>query len=181
MGPVPVAAFFGTLARHRRVCLSRRAGGLPADLPLRAILAGPLGPDAAYADDIARRAADPRIEMRPPAANAAFGALLSEADIVVLLSLWDENRPLTLLNALEAGRYAVASDVPWPRRRDNPGRTGALFPPGDADALAAILTRLAEAPDRCGRRARHPRPSAFGAYVDAVERHLLDAVREAAR
>ena len=183
MGPVPVAAFFGTLARHKgaHVFLDALAR-LPADLPLRAIIAGPPGPDAAYADDIARRAAaDPRIEMRPPAANAAFGALLSEADIVVLPSLWDENRPLTLLNALEAGRYAVASDVPGLAAEITPGRTGALFPPGDADALAAILTRLAEAPEPVRAARAHPRPSAFGAYVDAVERHLLDAVREAAR
>ena len=119
--------------------------------------------------------------MRPPAANAAFGALLSEADIVVLPSLWDENRPLTLLNALEAGRYAVASDVPGLAAEITPGRTGALFPPGDADALAAILTWLARAPEPVRTARAHPRPSAFGAYVDAVERHLLDAVREAAR
>lgn len=183
VGPVLTAGFFGTLAPHKGAHVFLDAlEALPVTLKLRAIVAGPAGPDAAYAKAIVARAAgNARVSLRPAVANAAFGALLGEADIVVLPSLWDENRPLTLLAALESGRYVVASDMPGLAAEIAGGQGGEVFPPGDAAGLAAILARLAGAsgPVQAARKTPARRPD-FDAYVDDIERLLGDAARRGA-
>jgi glycosyltransferase involved in cell wall biosynthesis len=63
--------------------------------------------------------------------------------VLVLPSL-AEGRGLVLVEAMAEGLPIVASDIPGPRELVLPGRTGFLFPPGDATALAECLWRLAD-------------------------------------
>jgi glycosyltransferase involved in cell wall biosynthesis len=68
-------------------------------------------------------------------------ALMRLADAVVLPSR-HEGHPLALLEALALGRPAIASAVGGVPEIVAHGRTGLLFPPGDARALAAAIGRL---------------------------------------
>lgn len=70
---------------------------------------------------------------------------MAAADVLVLPSL-SEGRPLALLEAMAMRRAVVATDVPGTRELVQHGRNGLLFPPGDADRLAAHLERLARQP-----------------------------------
>lgn len=68
---------------------------------------------------------------------------IRSSHVLVLPSL-AEGRGLVLVEAMAEGLPVVASDIPGPRELALPGRTGFLFPPGDADALADCLRRLTD-------------------------------------
>jgi PEP-CTERM/exosortase A-associated glycosyltransferase len=83
------------------------------------------------------------------------------ADIVVcprLLTRTTElTTPLKPLEAMAMGRALVISDVAGMRELVRDGETGATFPAGDVDALAAVCVRLLEDPvlrRELGQRAR---------------------------
>jgi glycosyltransferase involved in cell wall biosynthesis len=71
---------------------------------------------------------------------------LASMDIVVHASTRPEPLGLTVLEAMAAGKPVVAADAGGVRETVVPGRTGLVFPPGDADALADCLDRLVASP-----------------------------------
>jgi glycosyltransferase involved in cell wall biosynthesis len=170
-GPLHVS-FLGTIAPHKgpHVLLDAIAR-IPRDANVVFTICGPAGPDAAYTNGIARRASsDPRITLLPPVPNARFGQLIGDADVVVVPSLWDENSPLTLLTALEAGRFVVTSDTPGLAADVKAPDGGDVFAAGDDGALADIITKLASDRSRINEVRRTPvRRPAFASYIDALE------------
>ncbi|WP_431796733.1 glycosyltransferase family 4 protein [Cupriavidus metallidurans] len=74
--------------------------------------------------------------------------VLSAATIVVLPS-YREGLPKVLLEAAACGRPVVTTDVPGCRDAIEPGVTGVLVPVRNAQALAAAMTDLIDAPERC--------------------------------
>ncbi len=77
-------------------------------------------------------------------------ALLAAADVFVLPSL-SEGLPLSLLEAMSAGRPVVASDTGDVRTVLEGGRLGVLVEPGNAEQLAAALDRLLSRPAEAAR------------------------------
>ncbi|MFH1467287.1 MAG: glycosyltransferase [Pseudomonadota bacterium] len=103
-------------------------------------LVGPAPPgdlDPGYAARLVRRAAEiPGVRLDPPFLPGEVQAVLDEADVFVLPSLWEENSPLVLREARAAGLRVVASQrggvpelVPGAR----------LFEPEAPGTLAACL------------------------------------------
>lgn len=86
----------------------------------------------------------------------AMAQAYRQADVFVNPSLY-EGMPNTVLEAMASGLPVIASDVPGNDELVDDGRTGLLFPLGDADQLSSKLVRLAE-DDRlrmdCGRAGR---------------------------
>ncbi|MCX7935817.1 MAG: glycosyltransferase, partial [Planctomycetota bacterium] len=75
---------------------------------------------------------------------------LAACDIVTLRSLLTEGVPGALIEAMAAGKPVVASAVGGiPEIVDS--EVGALLPPGDSQALAAAIGRLAADPLLCQR------------------------------
>lgn len=116
---------------------------LPADLPVELSVAGK-GP----LEDKVRAAAarDPRIRYLGFLDGEAKARALARHGHLLLPSLWYENAPVTIVEAAAYGLGLVASDIGGIPEFIEPGRSGFLFPPGDAGALAAIMTRLARDP-----------------------------------
>jgi glycosyltransferase involved in cell wall biosynthesis len=136
--------YVGTVAPHKGVhVLVAAFRALPqADASLT--IHGPLTVHPAYADELRRAAAgDPRIRLAGPFPEGEQPRVLEGLDVLVLPSLWWENSPITVLEALAAGVPVVASrtgGVP----EVVPEGAGILVPPGDVEALRSALLQALE-------------------------------------
>lgn len=72
--------------------------------------------------------------------------LVSESDVLVLASIWPENEPVTLLEAIASGTAQVASRIGGIPDLVEDGKSGYLFEPGNADDLAAKMRRYISNP-----------------------------------
>ncbi len=77
----------------------------------------------------------------------ALAAVIQQARAIVVPSECHENAPLALLEAYAAGRPVIGSRIAGIPELVREEETGVLYPTGDAEALAAALTRFAELPD----------------------------------
>ncbi len=158
--PIPSTAtddapfvFLGTLAPHKGPHLVQaawQASGLARPLQLY----GPPGPDPAYAA---------RLPHRGALAPADVARVLAGARALVLGSLWPENAPLVILEARAAGCPVIAPDIGGIPEFVQPGVDGALYPPGDQDALVACLRALD------ARRPTPRPPPTMARHLDALE------------
>jgi glycosyltransferase involved in cell wall biosynthesis len=89
-------------------------------------------------------------------APALAATWLASADVLVLPSL-SEGRPTVIIDAMASGVPVIATDIVGTRELVSNGRTGLLFPPGDAEALTQRLVELLTDPvlrARMGEEAR---------------------------
>ena len=110
--------------------------------------------------------------------DAGRNCLMSDCDVFCLPSVnRGEAFGLSLVEAMAVGKPAIATRVSgsgmgWVVEE---GRTGWLVEPGDADALAHLLRRLARdrgSLEQAGVRARESFDAQFG--IDAVAREVVD-------
>jgi mannosyltransferase len=90
----------------------------------------------------------------------------------------EEALSLVLLEAMASGCCAVASSLPYAREAVEHGRTGFLYPPGDVEALRAILAEVLASPGRAeeiGRAAAEEARARLGVEREAAR--LAEAYR----
>ncbi len=105
-------------------------------------------------------------------------ALLATFDAFVLPSE-SEGIPRCLMEALAAGVYCVASDIPGCRELMPDGTGGDLFPVGDAVTLARLLARAAADPGRRRRLAEAGRARVRDTFSAArMARDYVDLYRK---
>jgi len=145
--------FIGTLAPHKGVHVLVEAFRGVADPEITLDIHGSLTVQPSYVDDLRRAAeGDARIRFHGPFAEGGQEAALARLDLLVVPSVWWENSPLSVLEALGAGVAVVASRTGGVAEIVPEG-AGLLVPPGDVAALRAALgavaagERLAEARD----------------------------------
>ncbi len=78
---------------------------------------------------------------------------LAGCDLFVLPSFY-EGLPLSLLEAMAAGKPVVATDIPGNNEVIKQGKTGWLVPPGDAEALAKGIRTILANPKMASRLAQ---------------------------
>jgi glycosyltransferase involved in cell wall biosynthesis len=117
---------------------------LPRDLPIEIAIAG-TGP----LEDQVRAAAakDGRLSYLGYIAGAAKRAAFTRAGHLLFPSLWYENAPVAIAEAAAYGLGVIGSDIGGIPEFIEDGRTGILFPPGDADALAHAILRVVQTAD----------------------------------
>jgi glycosyltransferase involved in cell wall biosynthesis len=97
-----------------------------------------------YAQSLREQATHPNIVFAGKLTHAEVWRKLSEFDVVVVPSLWYENAPLVIQEALATGAPVIASDLgAMPEFIEN-GVNGLLFPAGDAEALRDLLQGLVD-------------------------------------
>lgn len=82
---------------------------------------------------------------------------LARASVFVLPSWYREGVPRSIQEAMAMARPVVTTDMPGCRDTIEPGISGFLVPPRDADTLARVLMRFVESPQliaEMGARAR---------------------------
>jgi len=86
----------------------------------------------------------------------------------VLPSRWDENAPLSVLQARTVGVPVVGTNVGGIAEVVEDGRHGRLVPPDDPAALARAMEEVVDG--RLGRIAEPGLPLSLPDHLDAVER-----------
>jgi glycosyltransferase involved in cell wall biosynthesis len=93
-----------------------------------------------------RELAGESVEFRGPLTRPEVWAALSSADALVVPSLWYEVSPLVIQESFAARVPVIASRIGALTEKIRDGVDGLLFPPGDANALAHLLRRVAMDP-----------------------------------
>jgi glycosyltransferase involved in cell wall biosynthesis len=101
---------------------------------------------------------------------------MAEWDALIVPSLWMETGPQVVTEALLAGTPVIGSARGGLAELIEEGRSGWLFPPGDARALGGLLRRLSLAPDELrAMAARIPPPRT----ADDMVEDMLAVYRDA--
>ena len=79
---------------------------------------------------------------------------LHRSDAVILASVWPENQPVILMEAIASGAALIATDIGGNPELVRDGVTGLLVRPQDSHALAKAMRRLIESPDELVRMSR---------------------------
>jgi glycosyltransferase involved in cell wall biosynthesis len=109
--------------------------------PTLDIYGGPLTTE--YADDLRRIAAtNKRIQFHGPIENAMVPQTLARLDVLVVPSIWYENAPLVVTEALSVGTPVIVSDLGGLKEMVDHGRNGLRVPARDSAQLAATLQTL---------------------------------------
>jgi glycosyltransferase involved in cell wall biosynthesis len=88
-------------------------------------------------------AADPRLQLRPPLAQAHVPAAMAGYDLVAVPSRWLETGPLVVLEAFAAGVPVLGAMLGGIAELVADGVDGVLVAPGDPAAWAEAMVRLA--------------------------------------
>jgi glycosyltransferase involved in cell wall biosynthesis len=75
--------------------------------------------------------------------NRRVDALMQQVDVVVVPSIWWENSPVVIQEAIRNRRPVICSDLGGMAEKIVPGRDGWHVTAGDANGLAAVVARLA--------------------------------------
>ena len=166
-GPLRIA-YIGGLALQKGAHVLLEAVN---DLPLDAMRLSIYGDTDAYPEYVAQlqeTARHPGIEFRGRLPRADVWSALSESDIIVIPSIWHETSSLVAQEAFAAGVPVIASRIGALPERVRDGVDGLLFPPGDADALRAVLLRLINDRDALARLRHAIRP------VRTIDDHVIE-------
>lgn len=127
---------------------------------------------------IARMGLENRVVMRGELSDPEYQSLLATCHVLCLSSIErTEAFGLVLLEVMRYGKALVVSDIPgsgagWVARK---GACGFLFPPGEADALAAIFERLTATPSLCDQMGQKEREIFWKTFhIQSVARRIRE-------
>lgn len=144
---------------------------LSNDLPVQVLLYGNPGDDPAYAAQLQKQAsALPQVQWRGVFGSEQVFSVLAGLDLLVVPSLWRENAPLIVLQALASGLPLLLSEVEGMADQVQPDSNALLFPAGNSAALAALLQGLMADPQRLtALMNRGGSPRTLADYGDQLE------------
>jgi glycosyltransferase involved in cell wall biosynthesis len=130
-----------------RHLIAAAAAAATEGVPIRVAIAGSGGLRDELEAEAKRLGSAERVRFLGSIPHAEVGGLLAAADVVVVPSVRDEQGnvdglPNVLMEALVAGKPAVATAIAGIPEVVRDGESGLLVPAGDSTALAAALRRL---------------------------------------
>jgi len=135
--------FFGRLVEEKGVSLLITAmSGLPA----ACLIIGD-GPENDVLQAQAQRSPDARIRFLGHQPFPALEAIIKQASLVVVPSIWYENNPFAVMEAFALGVPVVAARIGGIPELVIDGETGLLFRAGDSDDLRAKMAALLQSPE----------------------------------
>ncbi len=109
-------------------------------------LCGPLQHAPSYVESLGDKASEYHVELTGRLSRQQVAERLGNTDLLIMPSLWFENRPLVLHEALALGVPCLVSDLGGMAELVQEGRDGWHFPMGDAQALAERLAKVLSSP-----------------------------------
>lgn len=140
--------YVGSISRHKGVHVLLDALRHVAGDNVHLHLHGSRDSQPGYSEALIDGITDARVTFHGAFAPAQLGAVLAGLDALVVPSLWYENTPFSILEALHAKVPVIASDLGGIAEAIVDGDNGLLFPAGDSARLGAILSELAADPAR---------------------------------
>jgi glycosyltransferase involved in cell wall biosynthesis len=124
------------------------------------------------ADFLARMAKVGRnVKFHGPYDQNRIDQLMQSVDLVVIPSIWWENSPVVIQEALRNRRPIVCSDIGGMAEKVRDGLDGLQFPAGNSLALASLLLRIAKTPKQLGDLSRTMRmPESVEQATDRYQR-----------
>jgi len=146
-GSPVVFCYAGSLNRHKGIHVLIQAFKTLPSAKITLKIYGS-GPDTVYIDKLYKMAeSDSRIEFCGVYSEEGSGDIFTAIDVAVVPSLWYENYPLVLHEALACSVPVVASNIGGMAEKIRNGDNGFTFPVGDAEGLAEVLGRIADNPE----------------------------------
>lgn len=141
--------YVGQLAEHKGAHVLIAAVRRLSDAPVTLHVYGSEKPFPAYAANLHRLAnGDQRIVFAGTFSGAAERqAVFDQLDVLVVPSVWYDNNPMSINEALSAGVPVVTTDLGSMPEAVHHGGNGLLFQRGDDADLARQLRRLIDEPD----------------------------------
>jgi glycosyltransferase involved in cell wall biosynthesis len=149
-----VVGFFGQISVLKGINVLIEAAGMLHERGVTGIRIDVHGdhsgqPEAFRKDFEARLAkAPPNFHFRGPYENRRVDALMRSVHAVLVPSIWWENSPLVIQEALLNRRPVLCSDIGGMAEKVRAGRDGFHFEAGSAFSLANLLRGLAKDPQR---------------------------------
>jgi glycosyltransferase involved in cell wall biosynthesis len=170
------ALFVGRLIEEKGVRSLLQAWHDP-NLKIRLKICG----DGPLADEVrAASEENPKIEYLGRQPLSGVLDLMRHASALIFPSLWYEAFPRTIVESLACGTPIIASDLGSMKELIAPGRTGALFTPGNAAHLAQTAIDLHANPDALQQMRPHAREEFVTKYnPDRNHRLMLDIYHQA--
>jgi glycosyltransferase involved in cell wall biosynthesis len=136
--------YFGRISSEKGLNDLLTAMADPAiNLPLKIVGTGPDFQKTKQA--IIRQGLEGKVELLGPKYGAELESVIRAAKLVVIPSVWPENLPYSLLEAMSFGRPVVAPRLGGMPEAIIDGKTGFLYEPGSAKRLAECLIRALSA------------------------------------
>jgi glycosyltransferase involved in cell wall biosynthesis len=144
---------------------------IPAELRARGSLAlhGPALHEPEYVARLEALAAEAGARILGPLERDEVPRALASIDLLVVPSVWFENAPLVIAEALAARTPLLVSDLGGMSELVEEGRGGWRFRVGDAEDLARRLGEVLADPTRLARLAPAAEPPTFEEHLAAVE------------
>ncbi len=135
----------------------------------RLVLHGPARHGPEYQDRLLELARVSGAELPGPLQRDEIAPFLLATDLLVVPSLWFENSPLSIQEAIACRTPLAVSDLGGMSELVIPGQNGLRFPPGDVERLARLLATVIERRAGLEQLYKDPVPlPTFDAHVDQV-------------
>lgn len=167
--------YMGQIAQHKGVHVLveafRRLDPELASLHVHGVLEN----NPAYTAVLRKLAGNaPNIHFHGGYSRTELPVVLAGLDAVVVPSIWYENSPLVIMEALGEGVPVITSRLGGMAELVEDGRTGLHFSVGDADALADVLRTLASDAELRAHLRANARRNGRGSVADEMQQ--LEAI-----
>ena len=159
--------YIGSISRHKGVNVLLDAMTHVKNPDVRVHLHGHRDSQPGFSEALVDGIADPRVTFHGAFAPTQLGSVLARLDVLAVPSLWYENTPFSVLEALHVGLPVLASDLGGISEIVVDGQGGRLFPPGDSKALAKLIDDIAADPARM-LSSRAPKPPSIDDNVASL-------------
>jgi glycosyltransferase involved in cell wall biosynthesis len=140
--PVEIA-FFGYFGRHKGIEVLLKAVAMAKSRSsIRLNLIGEGDRESAYRQIISEAGLEKSVKFWGKVDNSRIAEFYDFVDVLILPSIWPENQPVSITEAMASGIPVIATDVGGMPELVVNEETGLTFPLGDVNALARCLDRL---------------------------------------
>lgn len=139
--------YIGTLGRHKGIHIIIEALELLKDINKIHFHFVGVGEQKKWLEKtVAERNLSEHVSIWGKVENANIGKVLEKTDVLVLPSIWPENQPVTITEAMAAQKPVIASNIGGIPELVDHGKTGYLFEPGNPKALVSQMNKFISNP-----------------------------------